>query len=278
MSDLSTAPPAPGWYDDPWRHAELRYWSGSTWTADVARRARPPRPPHPTLPLIVAVGTLGVTLAALIASRFLLDALSSLDLPIAIYVVIGGVLGYGPIVAYAWWAGRRWGNGSLRDTTGFHFRAADTGWGPVTWLCCLAAEIVVGIVVVVTGIPITSNTEGLDEVPAERGYVIALLVLAVVAAPLVEELAFRGLVLRGLLSRFGAVAAIAIQALLFGMAHFDPVRGTGNIGLVLVLSGVGAVLGGAEYLFRRLGPAIIAHGILNAVALTIVLSGWSTSV
>jgi membrane protease YdiL (CAAX protease family) len=105
--------------------------------------------------------------------------------------------------------------------------------------------------------------------------VIALLVLAVVAAPVFEEIVFRGVVLRGLLTHMGPVLAITVQAIVFGLAHFDPVRGTGNIGLIIVLSGVGAVLGGASYLYRRIAPTIIAHAILNAIAMTLALTGWA---
>jgi membrane protease YdiL (CAAX protease family) len=69
----------------------------------------------------------------------------------------------------------------------------------------------------------------------------------------------------------GVVLAVAVQAVLFGMAHFDPSRGTGNIGLIMVLSGVGAVLGGAEFFIRRIGPTIIAHFIINAIAMSLSL-------
>jgi len=229
------------------------------------------------LPIVVALGAVAVTLGSLVLSRFLLEALALNEWPVAVYVVLGGLLGYGPVLVFGRWASRRWGSGSLRDDSGFFFRWADAGWGPVTWLSCLATQAAIVAVVLVADIPLTSNTEGVDDLTAERGYVIALLVLAVIAAPLVEEVVFRGLVLRGLLSRMGAVAAVAVQAVLFGIAHYDPVRGTGNIGLILVLSGVGAVLGGAEYLFRRLGPSIIAHAIINAVAMTVALSGWASS-
>ena len=68
-------------------------------------------------------------------------------------------------------------------------------------------------------------------------------------------------------------AAVVVQGVVFGFAHVDPVRGVGNIGLVLVLSGVGVVLGGAAYVFRRITPVILAHGILNAIAMTIALVG-----
>lgn len=232
---------------------------------------KPPPPPHPTLPVQVAVGAVLSLLASLVASRFLLRWLGHYRWPILVYVVIAAVLGYAPSIVFAVRASRRWGSGSLRDDTGFHLRKVDAGWGPVTWASCFLAQIVLGILVLATRIPITSNTEGIGELSADRGYVISLLVVAVLVAPIVEEMIFRGLVLRGLLSRMGAVPAVFIQALLFGSAHVDPVRGMGNIGLVIVLSGVGGVLGGAEYLFRRLGPTMLAHGILNAVALTIVL-------
>jgi membrane protease YdiL (CAAX protease family) len=80
-------------------------------------------------------------------------------------------------------------------------------------------------------------------------------------------------VLRGLRSVLAIAPAIALQAVLFGIAHVDPVRGRGNIGLVLVLTAVGAVLGVAAHKLRRIGPTMLAHGILNAVVMAIVLSG-----
>lgn len=222
----------------------------------------------------MAVGALSTIVASLVVSRFVLDALSTFEWPIAVYIAIAGLIGYGPVLMFCWWGSRRMGSGSLRADTGLFVRKADAGWGPVTWLCCLAAQIVLALVVVVTRIPLTSNTESIDDIHATRGYVISLLVLAVVAAPLVEEMVFRGVVLRGLLSRMGPVAAVGLQGVVFGMAHIDPVRGAGNIGLVIILSGVGCVLGGAEYRFRRVGPTIIAHAIINAIAMTVALSGW----
>jgi len=70
------------------------------------------------------------------------------------------------------------------------------------------------------------------------------------------------------------VVSVGVQGALFGLAHFDPIRGTGNIGLILVLGSVGCVLGGAAYLVRRLAPTMIAHAILNAVAMALALSGF----
>lgn len=265
----------PGWYPDPTVRGVVRYWDGRMWTQWAVRTPKPPRPPHATLPLGVGVGALVVTLVSLIASRYLVDWLAGYQWPIAVYIVIAGLTGYGPVMGYCWWASRRWGRGSLQADSGFFGRWADAGWGPVTWLCCLASQIVLGLIVITTGIPFSSNTDGIDTVGAERGYVISLLVLAVVAAPLVEEIVFRGLVLKSFLSVMRVPVAIGLQAVLFGLAHFDPVRGTGNIGLVIVLSGAGVVLGASAYLFRRIVPAVIAHAIINAIAMTVALTGFA---
>ena len=68
--------------------------------------------------------------------------------------------------------------------------------------------------------------------------------------------------------------AVTVQGVLFGLAHVDPQRGVGNIGLVMVLSAVGVMLGGSTYLLRRLGASVVAHAIINAIAMTVALSGW----
>jgi membrane protease YdiL (CAAX protease family) len=213
-------------------------------------------------------------LVSVTASRYLLKAIAGFEWPIAVYVSIVALVGYVPALLWCWHASRRWGTGQFRRDVGLSARWADAGWGPVVWLACLVAQVVVGVIVVVLKIPFTSNVRNVSELNADRGYVVSLLVLAVVAAPIAEEIVFRGVVLRGLLSRHSAVVAVGLQGVLFGLAHFDPVRGTGNLGLILVLSAVGCVLGGAAFLVRRLAPTMIAHAILNAIAMALALSGW----
>ena len=104
-----------------------------------------------------------------------------------------------------------------------------------------------------------------------RAAVISLVVSAVVCAPVVEEAIFRGAVLRGLLSKMPAVPAIVLQGALFGCAHFNPDFGRDSIGLIVVLSVAGAGFGLAAYFLRRIGPTIIAHAVLNGVAITVAL-------
>ncbi len=240
--------------------------------APVAALA-PVRPPHPTLPIAAAAGAVVVLLVSLLASEVVLRALVRFEWPIVVYVTLLAVLAYGPSLLWCGVVSRRWGTGRTASDLGLRPRWSDLAWGPVVWLAAVGCQLAAGLLVLILGIPITSNTEGIDQLSADRTYVVSLVITAVVAAPLVEELVFRGVVLRGLLGRMPAVGAIAMQAVLFGAVHVDPVRGVGNIGLVIVLSAVGAAFGGAAYLLARIGPTVIAHAILNGVVLVLVLSG-----
>ncbi len=264
-----------GWYPDPWNPSAVRYWSGDDWTSYAAApQWAEPRGPHPSLPLAVALGAIVATIVPLVASRFVLRAVAHLRWPIAAYVLLLAVLAYGPPLVFLRYASRKWGTGQLRNDIGLTMVKADVGWGPLTWLGCLAAQIIVGVIVLVTKLPFQNNTDQIRAARDNPAYVIPILIVAVVAAPIVEEIVFRGMVLRGLLSRMQPKWAIAVQAVVFGCAHFDPSRGMRNIGLIVVLSSVGTVLGVAVHQLRRLGPSIIAHAMLNGVAMAVVLSGW----
>jgi len=226
-----------------------------------------------TLPLVAAVGAVAVLTASLLVSKLLLDAVVGFGWPVAVYVALLAGVGYGPSLWWCWYASRRWGSGQLGPDIGLTPRFADLGWGPVIWLGAIGAQIAVGAIVIALGIPLVGNTEGLDEIRADRTYVVSLVISAVVAAPIVEEIVFRGVVMRGLRSRMPIVPVVIVQGLLFGVAHIDPVRGSGNIGLVMVLSGVGIAFGVAVALLGRIGPSIVAHAIFNGVVLLVVLTG-----
>ncbi|MCS7197279.1 MAG: CPBP family intramembrane metalloprotease [Candidatus Bipolaricaulota bacterium] len=77
-----------------------------------------------------------------------------------------------------------------------------------------------------------------------------------VGPALSEELAFRGLILQGLRSGLGAVSAVVLSALFFGVIHLDPLQGLGAFITGLYL-GYLTVRSGSIY------PAIAAHGVNN---------------
>lgn len=89
--------------------------------------------------------------------------------------------------------------------------------------------------------------------------VAVLLLFIAVGAPLVEELFFRGLLLRSLARTTNPVVAVLGSGLLFGLAHFEKLQFAG-------LAVFGMVLGAVAWRLRRLGPTIAAHMSFNAVA------------
>jgi uncharacterized protein len=268
-----TSAPA-GWYPDPAGGTAPRYFDGREWAEPVGGHPfSPRRPAHPELPVSAALGALAILVVSIVGGRLLVDQLIPFGWPVLAYVAILTTVGYGPSLWWCWFVTRRWGTRSLSRDIGLRFRWSDLGWGPLIWISAVVCQIMVAAVVITTGVPTTSNVEGIGEIDADRSYVIALLVTAVIAAPFVEEMVFRGVVLRGLLGRLGVVLTIALQAVLFGLAHVDPVRGTGNIGLAIILAGVGVALGVAAFLLRRIGPTIVAHALFNGVVLAIVLTG-----
>ena len=261
---MSHAPPSA----DPWGPPT----TPPGWVRPAAR-FEPPRPPHPSLPLAAGVGAIVVLVASLLGSKLVLDALVGFGWPVVAYVTLLGVLGYGPSVLWCRFASRRWGSGRALADLGATPRWSDLGWGPLTWCCTMLVQVAVAAALLWLDVPFASNTDDVSELGADRTYLVAIVVTAVVAAPIVEELVFRGLVLRSLLSVAHPAIAVPLQGILFGVAHVDPVRGVGNIGLAIVLSAVGTTFGVTAFLLRRITPTMVAHAIYNGLVMLLLLTG-----
>ena len=93
-----------------------------------------------------------------------------------------------------------------------------------------------------------------------NGGVVVLTLLVVVGAPIVEELFFRGLLLRSLARRLGSGWAVAISAVAFGVAHQQLLQ-------LPALVALGVVLGILAVKTGRIGPGICTHMAFNAVTI-----------
>jgi membrane protease YdiL (CAAX protease family) len=171
---------------------------------------------------------------------------------------------------FCFYASRRWGTGHVRTDLGATIRPIDAALGLAVVFISLQAERIALLLVELLHLPVRTNTEGLSA-SGDRALYLTLAAIAIVAAPLVEELFFRGLLLSALRSRLGPVSAVAVQAVVFGGYHAAPVYGWGNVGLVVILSSVGAVFGAAAQLTRRLGPSMVGHALLNAAVFVVLL-------
>lgn len=104
------------------------------------------------------------------------------------------------------------------------------------------------------------------------GTLVAYAVAAVLVAPVVEELLFRGLVLRGLQLRLGFWPAAVVSSVCFGAFHAQ----SAGAGSVLLTSANGLFGLGLCLLARRtgrLGPGIGVHALRNALAFVVVVAG-----
>jgi uncharacterized protein len=86
-----------------------------------------------------------------------------------------------------------------------------------------------------------------------------LLLLVAVVPGLVEEIMFRGYLQTRLAERWSPVWAIAVSAVIFSVAHMDPLHGIGVLPL-------GLWLGAVAWRTDSVWPAVLCHTVNNTVA------------
>lgn len=160
------------------------------------------------------------------------------------------------------WAARRKGNGPVADYR-LRFAPSDVGWGVVGGLVALTLGAVTAAVVsALRGAPITSAVGDVATATtsASRGALVALALTAAVGAPIVEELAFRGL-FYGALEKFGqpALWCVVWSSVAFALFHFEPVR-------LPVLLALGLAIGVVRWRTGSTGAAMVAHLTVNLPA------------
>lgn len=87
-------------------------------------------------------------------------------------------------------------------------------------------------------------------------------------APVVEEVLFRGLILRGYLKHYTARRSLVISALLFGIVHFNPWQFVTAVIL-------GMVIGWFYERTDSLVPSVYAHALNNSMAFIVGVLGIS---
>lgn len=170
------------------------------------------------------------------------------------------------------WASRARGTGDMVRDYGLRVRnLVDVGGGLALGAACQLVLVPLIYAPLVRAVPKLSDK--LDA-PARQvtglahgsGSVIQLFVLVVIGAPLVEELFFRGLLLRALDRRVGPLWAVGLSALAFGLAHQELLQ-------LPALVVFGLILGALAERTGRLGPGIFAHMAFNAVTLVVLVHG-----
>ncbi len=186
--------------------------------------------------------------------------------PIPVAVTGADLVGlWAALVASAVWWSRNRGTGSLAADFGYRVGA----WWDVPLGAAVGLACQYGLVPLLY-LPFERLNHNLSHQlsqPTERAVgaahttaaAVVLFLFLAVGAPLVEELFFRGLLLRALAEWANPVVAVVASGVLFGLAHFEKLQFAG-------LALFGMILGAMAWRFRRLGPSIAAHMSFNAVA------------
>lgn len=168
-------------------------------------------------------------------------------------------------------AARLKGSGSVADDFGFRIRWPDLGTGVVV---ALAAQVVVLPLVALLLFPLLGRPDVSgpveDLVNDARGPAfVGLVVTVVIGAPIVEELFYRGLLLRSLEGRFGTRWGVAGSSVVFGVSHFNDLPVAGVVLTMASLVALAVLFAVVVIRTGRLGPTIVAHAAFNALNLTL---------
>ena len=176
------------------------------------------------------------------------------------------------LVGFTVLATRRKGSGSLARDFGLRFERAD----PLIGLGVgIGAQLLLipGIALLLRPLIGEPEVSGPVQDLIERAdglRLIGVFLFVTVGAPLVEELFFRGLLLRSLIRRLGLAAAIPVCGILFGVAHSQELPGDALFLVMVSLSALGMVFSWLAIRFGRIGPSVVAHGVFNAWTLILL--------
>ncbi|MCM1249755.1 MAG: CPBP family intramembrane metalloprotease [Alistipes sp.] len=152
-----------------------------------------------------------------------------------------------------WYRRARGGRGSVGHFSARGLNPVLLSWG---FLFVMATGVVCE--------PLLALLPAPPDIPYGRGVWAALTLI--VAAPVLEELLCRGVVLEALRSRFGMVAAWLVSSLFFGVMHVHPM-------LVVNALIIGLILGYIYIASGSLWASMALHAFNNAVAYLMLISG-----
>jgi membrane protease YdiL (CAAX protease family) len=169
------------------------------------------------------------------------------------------------------YATTRKGFGPVRDLK-LRMRPVDVPIGIAVGLAAqfLLNPLLYRILFVFTGeLDASAAARSLTDKATSPAAVVFLFVTVGLVAPFAEELFFRGLALRSLHRRLGAVWAVALSAAMFAFVHGNPLLFVGLFPLAVIL----ALL---VERFDRLGPALTTHVTYNLATATVLVAGIRT--
>ncbi len=234
----------------------VRRWGRWPWSVPLG--------PTAVLVALIVVANLGVHHSAGTATENVGSLIAS---------IVGELLLLAAVVLFARPIARR--QGAFAPAVGLD-RVRGRDWLP--WITgvgfVFAARVAVGIVAAaLTRGQAAAESSNVRLHTATASTVVLLALLAVVVAPVTEELLFRGVMLRSLMQRMGFWPAALISTAVFAGLHAYEVRTVA--GALTLVAGVGVLGLGNCYLVRitgRLVPGMMVHATFNALAVLVAVA------
>jgi len=134
---------------------------------------------------------------------------------------------------------------------------------------------IVGVTLIVAGLMELFQTQDIPGVTGQQpspalffgedaAGLAVMLFASIIAAPIVEEIVFRGFMMNSLMKYVGGPAAIVITSALFALQHLQ-------FQVFFGLFAVGIVFGWIAWYSKSIIPSIILHALNNSVAMAVLI-------
>lgn len=202
-----------------------------------------------------AVGLLGIWLLVSIVVILFSALIPDLDQS---YVLL---IGYAvPLIAVIYIGAKR--------KRGIQYRSIKKEPPLIAYLILLAATPALGFIIepLITLIPISDSWKSMLTFMDDTGF--AVFILTVIAAPVLEEVLFRGVILDGFIKRYTPAKAILVSSILFGAVHLNPWQFIAGLT-------AGIAMGWVYWKTKSLFLCIFMHFVNNGLSFSMSYLGYS---
>ena len=175
---------------------------------------------------------------------------------------------WGPYIGVLLWVSKRQGSGNFAQDFALRFQAKDL-WGIPLGIASQLLLVVLVMLPFQWLFPSLFNKEAVERRAndlfdaAQGGWIVLLIVVVVICAPLVEEIVYRGFIQHNLAVAYGARISLLLASFWFAAVHLQLAEFPGLFAFALVL-------GLCFSRTKRLGLSIVTHVSFNATALTVM--------
>jgi len=161
-----------------------------------------------------------------------------------------------------------WRNYPIGKTLGLSWPSS---WGPIkgALICALIAAALFGGGALITWFFPGDKTQLDLLIESSNGARVVTAFLAIVTAPVVEEIVYRGILYPAINGVLGSAAAIGLVSLFFAAVHFLQYKN--NLAVIGVITLVSITLTAVRAYTRRLLPCLVIHLVFNGIQAIIIL-------